>query len=158
MIDVALAIPVQTSWPYGTRLQVYTDFGTGTIDTSQPLLAAPVDPYAGRRRPAGFAQAGYGETSYGGSTRRVGRGGYGGHGHAEVAFGGGQPRVTVVARVRDAYGNWKFAAEAIAPNGDVQTDALEEKQVFLSGRTPQPVKNVAIDSYTAGTLTLTYDS
>ena len=158
MIDVALAVPVDPSWAFGTKLQAYSDFGTGTIDTGRPLLAQPVDPYVGRVKPAGFGQAGYGETSYGTTTRRIGRGGYGNLPHATVPFGDGARRVTVVARVPDAYGSWKFAVEAISPAGDAQTDALEERAVFLSGRLPGPVKAMAIDSFAGDTLTLTYSS
>ncbi len=155
-VAVTLRINVPGAWQHGTRVQVFCDFGTGTIDLGQPLLARPIDPYARTVRPRGHGSVAHGSVPHGAATAELGGGGHGYHAHGSVAHGAAVSSFVVTVQVPDACGLWKFAAQAIDEAGNAQGDALTEWQAYVSGRQPRPVGGFALVGYDQPSDTLTF--
>ena len=131
-------MPVDQAWDAGTTLQVYTDFGAGTIDFDKPLLVKAKRVF----------EQGYKEPAAGGvSPTRLGRGRLSGRPN-KPAIGLGRTRlgrtplgrtpsyVEVVVRVPPAYGVHKFAVKAPFTEGEhtefmwIMVTALEGDQIL----------------------------
>jgi hypothetical protein len=148
-MTIRLRIPIDPSWRAADRVQVYSDFGSGTVDTDRPLLNParrlfPDDPRDANnggsiaqnglcrmalsrrpaRRPQGMKKRSPLEASLAGTTRYV---------FMDVVVPAG-------------YGMWKFAAEAADGAGNPQ-GGLNEFQQFVSGEDPPPLSSFAFDSY-----------
>ena len=160
---VVLRVPIESDWRAGDQLQVFTDWGDGSIDTSKPLLTRavrifPDDPRTTAANP-GYGQERYGSTPYGGSaprSRRKDRGfghdRYGGH-----AYGHCTAFLRVPVQITPGYGTWKFAARVADGAGNEQ-GALQEFSQFVSSENPPPLAAVAFSGYDEGTdkVTLAY--
>lgn len=74
---VTLRVPIDVDWDAGDRLQVYSDFGSGTIDTTKPLVVRGPDMFPGQQqaRGVGVRPVGIGRVGDGKAARR--RGGIG---------------------------------------------------------------------------------
>ena len=76
---VTVRVPVPAGFDGGDLIQVYTDWGGGSIDTSKPLLARPYDPFGGAERARSIGRQPVGRGKVGGrlparKRRGVGRG------------------------------------------------------------------------------------
>lgn len=151
---VDLRVEVDPTWRATDRIQVYTDRGTGTVDANVGLLRAPQRIFPDDQRD-GVAHLGYGEEPYGKVPYSHERGvtgrdhGYGQDRYGEVGYGETVRVVIVAVDIPQAYGNWKFAAEAVDGAGNVQ-GALVEFTQFVSGEDPPPLASFAFSSYNGG--------
>lgn len=154
---VVLRVPIDDAWDAGDRIQLYTDRGTGTVDTTDPLLVRPQEIFPGE-----IAARGYGVHPYG-----VGRAGdfkasrpscgietgvYG-----VTPYGTAPPFVEIEVDLPAAHGAWKFAIEVIDRDGTVQAGALSEIQMVVSGTEPSPLSAFAFNNYNAGSDQVTFD-
>lgn len=159
-VSVNLRIPVDDSWRAGDTLQVYTDFGTGTIDTDQPLLPRRIAAFTEKRAELGYGEFDIHAVPYGLERAPSQRsGGYGDqpYGDGVDGYGGGQPYVEVTVEVDETFGAWKFAAEVADAAGNVQADALTEITHLVSGEDPDPADSFAFNSYDSGNDQCVFD-
>lgn len=136
-VAVQVRVKLDPTWRVGDKVQVYTNFGSGEIDTDHPLLPEPIEMFPGDEPDLGLGQGEMGAGRLG----DVGppshhTGGLGDLPLGEGALGEDEPYVTVTVYVDDAFGVWKFAAQAVDEAGNVQGDALEEIEALVSGEDP----------------------
>ncbi len=153
---VILPIPIADGWDAGDRLQVFTDWGDGTIDTSTPLLARPLNIFPGQQRAKPLGR------------QPVGRGRVGDHKASRPRRGLGRTRIGrtpvgttpavihVPVDVPPAFATWKFAAQVVDVNGNVQSEDPAEISAVVSGTEPGPLASFALDSYDDGTDQATF--
>ena len=151
---VRILIPVAPEWAGGERLQVYTDFGDGSIDLTRPLLADPVEVVPGGLEPGGYGVDAYGDAPYGhGGAEATAGGGYGLSPYGDAPYGMGEVVVEVFVPVRAAYGVWKFAAQAVDRAGNEQSGGLVEVSEVVSATDPPRLDTFGLASYAAGIAT-----
>ena len=155
---VTLRVEIDDAWDAGMCLQVYTDRGSGTIDTDAPLLAEPMEVFPNALPSAGFGAFPFGAGEFG--SNRPGRpqnGGFGDQPFASVGFGTSSPYVLVTVNVPAAFGAWKFAVESLDAEGNAQGAALVELQRIVSGTEPVQLQSFGVSSYDSqnDVLTLT---
>jgi hypothetical protein len=158
-MSVTVRIPVVAAWGAMETVQVYTDLGDGSIDTTAPLLPVRADLFPDTYEVLGYGEEPYGETAYGGEEPTyANNGGYGDQPYGEEAdgYGYGTPYIDVVVMVDQGFGTWKFAAEAYNAAGMAQTDPLDEFTQFVSGEQPTPLSSFTLDSYDSGTDRFTF--
>lgn len=159
-LQVDLRVELIPAWRASDRAQIYTDFGSGTIDTDNPLLKTPAALFPDDPRDR-VANAGYGEEPYGrapyGHERAVSEPlqGYGGDQYGEVIYGGQTRTVVIPVQIPQAYGSWKFAAQAVDGAGNLQ-GALSEFTQFVSGEDPPVLASFAFSSYDSGSDKVTF--
>ena len=154
---VTIKVPVDVDWDGGTRLQVYTDRGSGTVDTNDPLLPRAVEVFPGQLVSAGYGQQTYGEGAYGFNTPAPPRtGGFGEQVYGDGPYGESEPYVEVTVNLPAAFGKWKFAVEAIDGEGNVQSDPLTEVAQIVSATEPPTVRGFAFGSYASITDQVTF--
>jgi hypothetical protein len=147
-VPVEIRVPVPASAKAGDRLQIYTDFGTGTVDLNQPLLVEPILLLRdATRRVQTFKDSGLkGEMKSGRpaprSRERLGT-------LSGFASGLREFRQTVeaVVHVPAAYGPHKFAARIVDAFGNAQEGPLPEVTVFLSSLHPPGLRSFALADY-----------
>lgn len=154
LIDVR--VEVDPDWTFGTRLQIYADFGDGSVDATRALLPKTFDPYVGKQDPGGYGTVPYGSVPYGHVVDHFKGDGYGEYGYGDQPYGEAVASITVPVRIPDAYGTWIFSPEAIDAAGNVQTDALDEFTIVVSGRNPAPLRSVTLQSVAAGIAAWTF--
>lgn len=159
-LRVRLRVQLDDAWRAQDRLQVYTDWGDGTVDAAKPLLSRSIRsfPMDIRRtvHHAGYGLEPYGMTPYGGDLATpVLNSGYGFDPYGEVAYGETARYLWVDVLVPQAHGSWKFAAQAIDGAGNEQ-GALQDFIRFLSGDDPAPLGSFSYDSYDSGTDVVTF--
>lgn len=151
---VDLRIIADPTWRAQDRVQVFADWGTGTIDTTRPLLAAPM-----RLFPADPRELVGHETIFDAPMGAMPMSGARAvtiepTGCLENPFGEAMNTLMrfciVPVAVDQAYGTWKFAVRVQDGAGN-QQGALQEFSMFLSGEDPPPLSAFAFDSYNAGT-------
>ena len=153
--QVDLWIKVEDDWRAADTIQVYTDFGSGTIDEDKPLLAvrAAIFPEDFRDRvwSGGYGDNPSGEVPYGeaGATASYDEG-YGADPYGDVPYGETERKIKIPVAVESAYGTWKFAARVYDGAGNPQ-GALVEFSQFMSGENPPPLASFAYSSYDSGT-------
>lgn len=136
-VAVQLRVKLDSTWRVGDRLQVYTNFGSGAIDTDNPLLPEPVEILPGVERFAGLGGGHLGSGALGESRApTLHTGGLGNMPLGQGELGGSEPHVTVTVYVDDAFGVWIFAAGSVDEAGNLQEDALEEIEALVSGEEP----------------------
>jgi len=155
---VKIRVPIPEGADAGDRLQVFGDFGSGTIDLNRPLLARPVAVFRGARKRFG----GHGTEVYGESVHATGRQGLDpGPGHGSEIYGvtpyGTVPETMEVAvSVPPSYGLHRFAVRLLDQMGNPQGAALPEVTVFLSSTAPPGLASFAFDSFDSGPRTATF--
>lgn len=154
---VTLRVPIESSWDGGTRLQVYCDKGTGTVDPTKPLLARPVAVFPGQHAAVGLGRQPVGRGRVGDSKPARKRRGLGRTRVGITPVGRTPPVIDITVHVPPAFGTWKFAVQAIDRDGNVQTDALQEIAAVVSGTEPAPPKSFAMASYDSGSDQVTFD-
>jgi len=155
---VELRIPIPDAAKAGDRVQVYTDFGSGTVDMTAPLLAdpAPLFPSGSRRVQTAKDFPAKGAAKSGRPAARL----------SETAstisdFKQGSKAFRKVIEVRvfvpPGYGTFRFYAQLVDAAGNVQGGTLPLIEVFLSGVNPPPVRSFALASYDSGADQLTFN-
>lgn len=153
--SVTLRIPVQEGWDGGDRLQVFCDFGTGTLDTTRPLLPEPIEVFPLRAAAMGVGLQSVGATRA--DLRAPRRPGTIGQGVVGVTPVGEAPdSVEVTVDLPAAFGAWKFAARAIDRLGNVQSGGLTPITKVVSATEPAPLKSFAFASYDGVTDRVTF--
>lgn len=154
---VTLRVPIDDAWDAGDRVQVYTDFGSGTIDTGKPLVVRGFDIFPGQiasrgigGQPIGVGQAG---------SMRASRPHDGvGAGIVGITPAGAAPPFALIeVEAAAGFGLWKFAVESVDRDGQVQAGAKAELQAVVSGTEPSPLRSFAFDSHSAVTDQATFD-
>ena len=155
--SVTLAVPYDDAWDAGDRLQVFTDFGSGTIDVSQPLLARAVEIFPRQFPARGLGQQplGVGQAGNGKAARPPGKAGRTILG--VTPLGTAPPLLDVSVDAPPVFGTWKFAARAADRYGNVQAASLAEATTCVSATEPTPLATFRLASYDAGTDVFTFD-
>lgn len=158
-MPVELRIPIPDAAKSGDAVQVYTDFGTGTIDMAQPLLAEPAPVFASGQRRAltakDYSAKGSARTGRPPARLREATGSISDFKKGpKNAF---QPFLEVVVRVPAYYGNHKFAAQMVDSAGNAQGGTLPEITVFLSSPNPPGVRSFELAGYDAGLNQVTFN-
>jgi len=153
---VVIRVNVDEAWHAGTRLQLYTDRGTGTVDTNAPLLPVAV-PVFGENVRAAYGVQPFGRGRFGTSKPRLPRGGVGTITWGKTPFGETPPpSLDLGVQVSAAFGAWKFQARAVDAAGNPQPGVLGETQRVVSGTRPTRPLAFAFDSYDAPTDRATF--
>ncbi len=154
---VTLRVPIDDAWDGGDRIQVYTDFGSGTVDTTRPLTARGFDVFPGQissrgigKHPAGAGQAGSMKASRP-------HDGIGSAITGVTPTGTAPPFMSIEVDVEAGFGQWKFAVEAVDRDGTVQAGAKAELQAMVSGTEPSPLKSFDFNNHNGGTDQVTFD-
>lgn len=155
--SVTLAVPYDDAWDAGDRLQVFTDFGSGTIDVSKPLLSRAVEifPRQFPSRPLGLQPLGVGRAGDGKAGRPPGKAGRTILG--VTPLGTAPPLLDVAVDAPPVFGTWKFSARCVDRYGNVQAASLAEATVCLSATDPTPVATFTLAGYDAGTDVVTFN-
>lgn len=149
-ILIILRVDIDPAWREGTTLQVYTNEGSGAVDTGSPLLAKRFEVFPGQP-----AHKGVGEDP----TDLVGvRPGpilprtaeFGDEVIGVTPLADGVPTIDVPVRVPQDYGSWDFAVEAYDEAGNAQQAALSESSAIVYGTDPNPVRSFALLDYVGG--------
>ncbi len=150
-----IRVPIHSSWKPGDTLQLYTDEGDGSIDTSKGLLANPVPVFPGQNRALGYGAFGYGTNPYGDDTGNDRRavGGYGDAPYGDQPYGESASYVTVWLDVEDTFDTWLFTAQVTSGAGIVQTDSLVNFTVVMAGEDPEPPVSFSFTSLSSGVAT-----
>ena len=157
---VSLRVPVQSGWRQRDRVQVYGDAGTGTIDTTRPLLSRRLDMFPRDRReevaPPGYARVPYASVPYGGRGPRVPHvAGWARYPYASVPYARGFDFIEVGVRVGQDFGMYKFAAQVIDGAGNVQ-GSLVEFSHLISGEDPRALRSFKFDSFDGPSDTVSF--
>ena len=155
--SVTLRFEIPEAWDAGDALQVYTDFGTGTIDTTKPLLPKPFEPFPNAVRTRGYGEHSHGVGCYG--TLKPARPPRGIE-HTVwgvTPWGTSPPTIDLVVDVPAAFGLWTFAAVMTDAMGNPQSGAGVTAQVMVSGTDPGPPTLFAFNAFDAGNDVVTFD-
>ncbi|MEK6677002.1 MAG: hypothetical protein AABZ47_15290 [Planctomycetota bacterium] len=145
---IALRTIIPEAWSGGTGIQVYTDFGSGTVDLNRPLLPTPyrVVDDGGRRR-SGFGHVPFGRGKFGHGTGGRPRKGFGHTRFGHTPFGATERFFDVPVTIRPTFGPWKFKIAAVDEAGNVQGGAFVEIIRVVSGSEPPSVRSFSFSSY-----------
>ena len=155
--SVTLRVPIDETWDGGTRLQVYTNSGSGEIDFDSPLLARPVEVFPARPASRGLGGLPLGATRLGDekpsrphnailAEEELGR----------TPLCGLEPFIDLVVDVPAVFGVWKFAVKAFDRFDNVQAEAGAEIERMVSGTEPVPLESFAVDNYDSETDQVTF--
>lgn len=154
---ITLRVPIHEDWDAGDRVQVFTDFGTGTVNLTKPLLPRPVSVFPGKHRARGLGSqpVGSGRVKDGRASRphrgirttRVGR----------TPVGNAEPFVALTVNVPAAFGQWKFAVRVVDAFQNVQAGGEQEIEAIVSGTDPMPLRRLDFDSYDGGSDQVTFN-
>ena len=157
LLLLEVKIPIHASWKPGDTLQLYTDEGDGSVDTTKPLLATPVPVFPNQERVLGYGAGPYGAGPYGDDTGQPqgGAGGYGDVPYGDGPYGDSVAYVSVWVEVTNVFATWLFTAEVTSGAGTVQTDSLVDVTVQLDGEDPEPPASFAFSRLTSGQMEFT---
>jgi len=152
-VPVRLRIPIASDWRFDHTIQVYTDQGTGVLDTDNPLLSQPLRSFGDVDEPLPWTENAWGSVPWGNHVPRLDNtGGWGEWPWGEEpngwCLGGDFCEGTVY--VDQGFGDYKFAAKAIDGAGNAQAGALVEFTERVSGEHPEPLSAFAFDSELGG--------
>jgi len=155
---VAIRVPYPADADAGDALQAYTDFGSGTVDTTQPLLQGPAELFArGVLRSAGLGSEVRGETVPESTLAQPRRApGLGNEVLGETPCGETPSFQEITVQVPPAFGKHKFAMQMVDEAGNPQGAVLAEVQTWVSSEEPPELSDFAFESYDAGTDRLTF--
>ena len=153
-----LRVPYPSPADAGDAVQLYTDRGTGTVDTTKPLLQAPAELFpAGLRRFDGFGSEVFGE-----SVPETGFAlppaplGFGSEIFGETPFGDALAYREVTVQIPPAFGVHQFKSRMLDEAGNPQGDALPLGEFLVSSEQPPSLKSFAFDSYDSGSDRVTF--
>lgn len=154
--SVVLEVAVQPSWDAETRLNAFTDHGTGMIDYATPLLGRGIPAFPGARAIRTMGGGRYGEGRYGSARPVAGRhGGYGSAPYGASSYGNEPDMVSVAVNVAPCFGWRKFAVKAFDEAGVEQGSPIEAT-VFVSSTEPEELSLFALEGHDSVTDTLTF--
>lgn len=155
--QVLLTIDLPDEWDGGTTLQVFTDFGSGTVDFASPLLARRAQVYPGRRRAAGYADAAWGDDSYGDFGAPLPpEEGFGEAEYGDAPYGDGERLMMLPVPIPPGYGTWKFTIRAFDEAGNQQGTISPTITAWISGTEPPPVRDFQLQGFAAGRATFSF--
>ena len=154
---ITVRVPVNDAWDASDRLQVYTDFGSGTIDLTKPLLSRQSGLFTGQHPARGVGRQPVGRGRVGSGKASRARGGVGRTRVGRTPVGRTPPFVDLIVDVPAEFGTWKFAVGAVDRDGTVQSGGLQETSLVVSGTDPPPLASFAFDSYDGGNDQVTFD-
>lgn len=156
---VTVRVPYPADADAGDLVQIYSDFGSGTLDLSKPLLAAPVALFAGREK-----------RSTGLGSRPIERGVFGTQKSTprqtatfgntiidRTPFGSTPDFLEVDVLIPAAYGLWKFGAQIVDEEGNAQAGAPAERAAVVAGTQPPDVARIALASFDKAANKITFD-
>jgi hypothetical protein len=156
-IRKVLRIAIDAAWRHDDRLQLYTDSGTGTIDTERPLLSRPLRMFPGALpartsgdHPSGMVPSGADIPAY------PHLGGQDEWPAGSIPSGTAVPYIEVPVYVDQGFGTWLFSAEIVDGAGNVQSDPMVEFTHVVSGEEPPALSAFAFASYDAPTDRATF--
>lgn len=155
-IAVTLQIPIEDTWRAGTRIQVYTDWGSGEIDTDRPLLARPVEVFPGQAAQRGVGDDAADLVGTAGGPRQPATNTLASEICGVTPLCEGTAFVEVTVYVPQVYGLWLFGAQAVDEAGNPQDGALTELTELVYGTDPAPLQSFAYDSYDGETDQVTF--
>ena len=144
---VLLTVAIDDSWDAGDRLQVFTDFGDGSIDLTRPLLKRTFDVFPGQQPAQAYGRQPYALGRHGDNLASRPPSGIAGTIYGTTPHGGALVAVEVPVVVPPEFGSWKFAARVVDAAGNVQSAAAAELSVLVSGTDPAPPAGFVFDSY-----------
>lgn len=154
-VPVTLQLMVDPTWQVGYRVQVYSDFGGGEIDTDRPLLQRPFGLFPTDVKPAGWGVDPFGEVPFAGGTPGAVDGGWGREAFAEATFAESEDLIEVTVYVPDACGLHKFGVQVLDAEGNPQGELIDTEAV-VSGREPAKPASFAFSSYDKPSDTVTF--
>ena len=148
MITLELRVPCDDDWEADDRIQVYTDYGTGVLDTDAPLLSRAVAMFPGVHFPGGYGGNDYGSVDYGSEHPTWPHtGGYGDHAYGELDYGADDPYIVIPITIEDAVGDWIFGVAVVDGAGNSQSGAIAETTYHVSGEDPTPAGTFVFSAY-----------
>ena len=155
---IKIRVPYPAGADAGDRIQVFSDFGSGTIDLDRPLLAQPKAVFRGaRKRFAGHGTEVYGESLHGTGRQAPDPGlGHGSEIYGVTPYGTVPETMEIAVTVPPSYGAYKFSARLLDAMGNPQGAALPEVTVFVSSVQPPGLATFAFVSLDAGARTATF--
>lgn len=149
---VKLRVPYPDTADAGDGLQVFTDAGSGTVDTTKPLLQRRAELFPkGLRRFGGLGTETLGEAMPGnGAARRPQPPGLGSEVLGVTPCGESPSYRELTVTIRPAFGLHKFEARMLDEAGNPQGEALPLGEFLVSSETPPNLRTFALDSYDAG--------
>lgn len=154
---VTLRVPIHEDWDAGDRLQIYTNFGSGEVDTDKPLLRRPVEIFPGQQRSRGLGRQPVGIGRVGDFKAARPRRGLGTTRAGVTPVGTTPAVIEVTVDLPAAFGKWKFAAKAIDRHGNVQSGDLEVIEAVVSGTEPPPLEAFSYNGYDSETDQVSFD-
>lgn len=155
-LPVILAVPVDPDWRWGTKVQLFTNNGSGEVDYDAPLLTRPHDVFARSIEPKGHAAVPHAVTPH--ATLQPAPPHGGGHAltpHATVPHAAGEAYAEVMVKVAEGFGVYTFGAKAVIA-GNVQAGDPVEFEHLVSGENPPPV-TLAYAGYDSETDQVSFD-
>lgn len=156
-------VKVQVPYPEladaGDAVQVFTDLGTGTVDTATPLLQQPAPLFArGLKRFGGFGTEVYGESDPAtGFALPPAAPGFGSEAFGESAYAETPSYREVPVKVPPAFGVHKFSARVVDEAGNPQGDALPVGEFFISSERPPSLRSFTFSGFNAGNDRVTFN-
>ncbi len=156
-IAIKLRIPYPEDADAGDALQVYTDFGSGTIDTSKPLLASPQPLFPGQsKRYEGIGTGVLGLHKIGGRMSPPHGSNLGQTTLGITPTGQAPSYMDVVVLLSPAFGKFKFAAEIVDAEGNKQIAAMPVIERMVAATDPPPLESFSFASYDGMADTFTF--
>lgn len=154
---IQLRIAIDDAWDAGDRIQVYTDFGTGSVDLTKPLLPQAFDVFPGEEPSQGYGVQPYGLGRVGDFKADRPHQGIGSAIYGVTPYGTAPPFVEVEVDVAAGFGNWKFAIQIVDRDGTPQGGALQEISAVVSGTDPSPLCRFTFNNHDAPSDQVTFD-
>jgi hypothetical protein len=147
---LTLQVPIDDSYDAGDTLQVFTDFGSGTVDTSKPLLAKTLAMFPTKHPAAGVGRTPVGVGRLGDMRPARPVRGIGAARTGRTPLGTAPVYLAVNVEVPAAFGKWKFAARITDRFGVVQGGALQTFESMVSGIEPPALEALTFQSVSGG--------
>lgn len=149
-MPIILDVDVESDWKFDSTLQIFTDNGSGTLETD-PIFSRPLKSFAETRPPTPWGRQTWGRGAWGGGFFRSMKRRAWGRPRWGIGEWGRSPRyVRILVYVDQGVGNYKFAARAIDGSGNAQSGADVEVIQPVSGEAPFPLAAFDFSSYDSG--------
>jgi len=146
---VVLRIPYPSDADGGDAVQVYSDFGSGTIDTTRPLLPVPVPLFPGRTtRFSGLRSVRLGRTGFAPFTPPPLRAAdMASVIHGVTPYPPTTPYREVVVMIPPGFGDYQFQARLTDENGNEQAANFPAITAIVSATTPPTMRRIELGGY-----------
>lgn len=151
-MPVILDIEVEDDWTHDHELEVFTDNGTGTLE-STPILSAPLKAFGVGEAPTTWNQQRWNGLPWNGVAHRKQKktrwNGWPWNA-APFLWNGLGNFIRVLVYVNQGAGEYKFGARAFDVAGNEQAGSTVEITKFVSGEQPTPLSAFTFVSYDGG--------